>query len=189
MLSFRVANVVPPGNKYFFEVPETGVYLEDPELGSLLTRLMRHYADNSVPCPGNLEELVRDFICRRMPKGFCWGDDGGAERPKVYTTADIRNATNDMVRRAELVTVGEAKPRAVVCGNCKLNDRSACPTCTGMVAWAVRAVSGRSTGTEELLGICVADGTLIPAKIFVKELPDRPEYPDTCWVRGAKNGN
>jgi len=180
MLDFRVQNVVPPGGKYFYEVPETRVYFEDLEQTRLEARLKRHLLDNSIPVPENLSKLVRDFMCRRLPSGFCFGETTGAPA-KVLTTAEVRNATTRLTRKASFVDAGTARERAEGCGRCALNDRTACPSCTGMVAWAVRAVGGRTTGLDQILGICLVDGVLVPAKVFVADIADSPNYPETCW--------
>lgn len=181
MLDFRVQNVVPPGGRYFYEVPGTRYSVEDFTMTGLLSRVRKHMHENNLPIADDLECQVKDYMCRRLPTGFCLGDSNTPVGIKIYTMAEVRNNTLVLGQGNGFVTPGEATTRAQVCGKCALNDRSACPTCTGMVTWAVRFVGGRSTGYEQILGICVVDGTLIPAKIFLANIPGNPGYPATCW--------
>ena len=144
MQDFRVTNVVPPGGRYFYEVSETKVFMEDFTMNQLLTRLGAHYTQNHLPVPEGLREIVADFMCRRLPTGFCTGD-GPPVGVQIYTVADIRERSR---RQATLSTgfvlPAEAVERAKICANCPKNDRSICPTCSGMVAWAIRLVGGRT---------------------------------------------
>lgn len=181
MLDFRVQNVVPPGGRYFYEVPETRYYVEDFTLDAALERVRRHYLENGLAVPDGLRARMKDFMCRRLPEGFCFGTDGQASGIRIYTTAEIRNNTRQLVVSGGPATPGEAKSRADVCGRCPLNDRSACPTCTGMVSWATRMVGGRTTGYEQVLGICGVDGVLVAAKVFVANVPGNSGYPEACW--------
>jgi hypothetical protein len=178
MMEFKVSNIVPPGGRYFYEVPETRTYFEDLSEDRLIARLRRHFADNRIPWPGDMTARVRDFICRRVPPGFCRGDVGDGPTFKVYTTDMVRAATRRLV--GPQVVQGLAQRRAEVCANCTQNDRTACPTCTGMVAWAQRYVGGKTTGIDQVLGICLVDGALIPAKVWF-EFDGAGEHPVGCW--------
>lgn len=181
-MEFKVSNVTPPGGRYFYEVPETRTYFEDLSEMRLHDRLRRHYADNRILWPEDMPARIRDYICRRVPPGFCRGDSADGPTFKIYTTDSVRSSTRRLTGKQ--VTPGAAKSRAEICARCPMNDRTACPTCTGMVAWAQRYVGNKTTGIDQILGICVADGALIPAKVwFESGSAVTDDVPQTCWRR------
>lgn len=184
MLAFRVNNIVPPGNRYFYVVEETGVEVEAFTPSALYERLRMHYTENQLAMPSDIEARVMDFMCRRLPPGFCYGTDDGRPRAKVLTLQQIRESTSALVRVGGRVDPGVARQRIAICGRCPKNDRSVCPTCVGLVAWAKRLVRSTFVGVDEWLGVCAVDGTALPAKVHVRDIPENPEYPETCWRTG-----
>ena len=177
---FRDPRIVPPGGRYFYEVPETKAYIEAPTRGGVITAIRAHYEVNSIPVPTNIDEMLQEFMCRRLPKGFCLGAEPTI---KVVTLAKIRAKTEAMVRAGGgCVSPGEARRRAGVCGSCLKNDRTLCPTCVGLVAWGLRAVRQRPLGFEAWLGVCAVDVTAVSAKVYVNNVSHREEAPEGCWV-------
>lgn len=182
MLEFRIGNVVPPGGRYFYTVAETRTYLEALTYTALEEQVAAHLRANGLPIPENLTAAVQHYMCERLPAGFCRGTPDGVAPKRVYSIAEIRERTRRMVAGREMVDAGTARSRAHTCANCGNNDRSVCPTCVGLTQWAVKTVGGRSTGLEQVLGICTADACLIPAKIYVKVLETSVEgHSDSCW--------
>jgi len=181
MLNFRVRNIVPPGGRYFYEVADTKVMLEDLTLSGLLGRVRKHCIDNGLAVPKDLEAIVLDFMCRRLPEGFCYGDLDGRPRARVFTLQDIKARTLNLATGNPRVLVGEAQRRARICGQCKKNDRSVCPSCIGLVSWARRLVGQQLGAIDEWLGVCLVDGAALAAKIHLKNVPPDEEYPDNCW--------
>lgn len=180
MLSFRVRNIVPPGGRYFFEVPETGAYFEEFTLSSLLIVLTKHYRENNMASPDNMEAVVMDFMCRRLPEGFCYGDLDGKPRAKIWTLDQIKEKTMTLAAGNPRVVAGVSKDRSMICGNCERNDRSMCPSCVGLVGWSQRLV-GMQSGISEWLGVCTADGVSLTAAVFLKNVPRQDECPAKCW--------
>jgi hypothetical protein len=178
--TFVRPNVVPPGGRYFYEVPETKVYFEAPSLPGLETHLRRYYQANGIPVPANLMVLVEDFICRRMPKGFC---SGGDPEVRVVTLAMVRERTVEVLSRP-LVDPGTAALRGKICGQCKHNDRTLCPSCVGLVAWSLQVVGQLQQGYHNWLGVCELDCTAVPAKIYSKsvQVPEGYSRPEGCWM-------
>lgn len=179
MMDFRVRNVVPPGGRYFYTVPETGYYVEAMTETDVINSVTRHMRENDVPLPEDLGACIRDYMCHRLPQGFCFGGDRAAGI-KIYTTAEIKDNTRYLVQRGVSQPPGVARDRAETCGKCRWNDRSVCPNCSGLVAWATRLVGGRQTGYEQVLGICAVDGVLVAAKVFTDET-GAEGYPAACW--------
>jgi len=190
MLAFRVGNIVPPGGKYFFAVPETGVLVEDYTRTGFHIKLRAHYLEHKLPVPADMERVAEDYMCRHLPEGFCYGDPDGKPRAHLLTLSDIKTRTTNCFAASgrKLVTPGEARTRGLKCGACKLNDRSVCPTCIGLTQWALRSV-GRypSEAYTDWIGVCLVDGIALPAKVNVsiRQWPDdvkADDYDTGCWM-------
>jgi len=187
MLNFRVKNIVPPGGQYFYEVE--GVQLTMPSRMKLREAVYQVYRKAQEAVPDNLEALMEDYMCRRLPEGFCTGTDDGRPRAKVATIQGIRRDTENMVS----LSTGFAPPtkskfNATKCMSCPMNNRNMCTTCSGVNAWASRRVGRPDTpAIFNWLGICEVDVTALAAKVHLEGLPNNDEYPDTCWVREDAN--
>ena len=182
MLEFRVKNIVPPGGAYFFEVD--GVPLHDATRTGLRTRIARAYAAKGEQVPIDIEAQIMHFMCLRLPEGFCMGAADGSVRNKVLTIQALRTNTENLVRKASgMAPPTKAKFNARRCNQCSLNNRSMCPTCSGINAWASRRVGRPETPAEyNWLGVCTVDGTALAAKVNLEGLPNNNDYPSTCWV-------
>jgi len=181
MLRFASKRSGPPGGMYFYEVPETGVAFQHPGRTALVESVRKHYYENNLECPGDLESRLEDFMCRMLPAGFCTGDDEGRPRRKAVSYGSIREATLKLATGNPRVDPGEAERRALACSRCPLNDRTACTSCSGMTEWA-RKLSGKTlTGLDSALGICHVDCTALSAKVHLRDIPASDEYPETCW--------
>ena len=182
MMDFRVQNVVPPGGLYFYELPGVPGRLDDYTLDGLLRKVEHRMRDNGIEPPADLKADVKNFMCHRLPAGFCYGDPDGTPPVKLFSMAEIRENTRLAVTSSEgFVHPGEAKRRATICASCPGNDRSACPTCVGLVAWALRAVGNRDTGLSQVLGVCDVTGTAIPSLVQLQAISATGEFPDNCW--------
>lgn len=183
MLRFRVSRVVPLGGKFFYEVPETKVLLQHPTRSKLIYMIRAHYAENGLDTPANIEALLEDFMCRRMPESFCHGDDEGRGKVRALTLPMIRKNTLALAENNPRVDPGDADVRARICSTCPQNDRTMCPSCVGLTEWA-RKLSGRTlSGLDSVLGVCRVDCTALSAKVHMSEVPDDETYPDNCWRR------
>jgi len=186
---FRSQRSVPPGGLYFYETPDTGVVLQAFSKTELCDAVRGHYAENGVPPPSrrDLVALVEDFMCRRLPAGFCWGS---GPRERVLTLGQLRSATHDAVRAARgRVSPGVVERRMVVCGNCGSNDRAACPSCVGLTEWALRLVGAVSRKPmDDWLGICAVDGVVLSAKVRLDYESPTGDHPQQCWLGEAGDG-
>ena len=133
-------------------------------------------------------ERIEDFMCRRLPEGFCTGCDDGKPRARVVTMASIRNDTENIVRNGKLTPPVLAKFNAEKCNRCQKNNRSMCPTCSGVNAWASRRVGRPDTpASYNWLGVCEVDGTALAAKVNLTGVPVG-DHPDNCWVKEQNDG-
>ena len=179
MLKFRSERVVPPGNKYFFEFNE--VALESYTLSGLVQQVHKLAREKGIDAPVDVKAAVVDFMCRRLPEDFCYGDLEERSRARVVTMQDIKKATMAKAAGSERVLPNVADKRAVACSRCKCNDRSLCPTCIGLVAWASRLV-GRKVGVKtEWIGICTVDATALPAMVHLEDNNPEGDFPEGCW--------
>jgi len=180
MLRFKFQGIVPPGGRYHGEAG--GLAFSHPERGQLIRQLENYYIQNNQPIPEDLNARVEDCTCRQITAKFCEGPEDGLPRRRVVTLRDIRDATTRFVSGEGFSDPGIARDRAVVCARCKLNDRSACPTCTGLVSWGARSVGNREvSGYSDILGVCVLDAVLMSAGIFAKHVDAFPDEPEECW--------
>ena len=183
MLRFKFQGIVPPGGRYFINGDLVdGLTFSHPDRAKALAQVTAYLLQNKREVPSNLNEILEDCVCRQVPIGFCEGPDDGRPRKRVVSLKDIREKTLALVSSTSYADPGVAKERAVICAQCKLNDRSACPTCTGLIAWGARAIGNRTVpGYSDILGICELDGCLMAAGIFAKSMEGVPEAPANCW--------
>lgn len=180
MLKFALLGITPPGNAYFYDVGN--LVLIHPTRVGLLQQIDAYYKANGKATPENIVQLIEDHMCRQLPGKFCVGDADGRPRKRVVTLKEIREVTTAFLSREGFADPGVAKDRAVLCATCPRNDRSACPTCTGLVAWGVRQVGGREVpGYGDVLGVCELDACLMSAGIFAKAFENIDGAPAACW--------
>lgn len=181
MMRFRVRNVIPPGGRYFYVVPETSVRIESLSYSVLFDLIRQHYGRNNLAAPMNLADVVEDYMCRNLPNGFCFGDPEGRPVSRSVTLSQIKENTKRLVSGNKFVFPGEARRRADICGRCPLNDRSVCTTCVGLHAWSRKLVGQTVGGAAEWLGVCAVDAVSLSAKVHVTDVPSNPDYPINCW--------
>jgi hypothetical protein len=178
MLTFANERTVPPGGRYFYEVPETRVVISSLTKHDFFARIRKNYAENGLAAPDDLEARVVDFMCRRLPKGFCQGEGPVST---ALTMSEVKRKTVEMAGVTKRVTPGEANGRARICGGCPMNDRSGCPTCSGLNAWAARLGGVHVPGGATYLGICRVDGLALSAGVAFESAPVKGEVPEQCW--------
>jgi len=169
----------PGGSSVEFEA-----YTKD----AIILQVSNFYRGNNATVPTDLWSKIQDYMCRRLPEGFCMGSDDGQPRAKVVTLQGIRSKAHEVARSqgTHFVEKGVAEKRAHTCASCEFNDRTACPTCVGLVSWGERFVGGRKTSYNQYLGICAKDTLLLPVKVYLSRLPICNEkLPGYCWARRA----
>lgn len=189
MLEFRVKNIVPPGGIYFYEVDE--VPLQDYTRSGLLTKIRAAYRAKGEDAPADIWAKVEDFMCRRLPETFCDGTDDGRPRARVLTIKQVQKNTADAIQKYDRCGPAKAKLHAEKCNQCPLNNRSMCPTCSGINRWASMAVGRPDTPASfDYLGVCEADGTALVAKVNLEDVEPNDNLHEDCWIlEEAKNGS
>lgn len=173
-----------------------GFVVREGYFQALVKSVKQHYAVNSKEVPDELEAIIQDQICMRIPHSLCKGDGP----PRFWPTASqIVSGTRvlcDMFRGAEMVDQDEANRRAKICLNCEYNTRmEACLGCSLAYQLVKRVFGSFSTPHDKKLHVCRICFCLNKAQIHSsastlkkatsKKLIDK--YPDSsrCWKKGV----
>lgn len=185
MLSFKYQNFSPPGGRWFYTVPETGLYLESAlGMHDLLGRIEQHYAAIKKPVPESLQLLVEDHICLRVAAGFCCGKDPRSKDQQPPTFFEIIGNMETFFRgkAPSYVAHREADIRATTCTRCENNSLAMCTSCNGMRQQATQFVSGRKLPQDAFLGVCTKIRIPCNALVHVAEPPGAEGLPGHCWI-------
>ena len=194
MAKFRRPNQFPPGGAYFYTVEKTGRFFESrTSLRAIAREVSEHLGVNGlpVPAPHEMELEIQDYMCKRLPKGFC--DDKSAGVPGIDFFSIIK-ATELLVNKRTkpdfYVTQNEANRRASICQHCSLNLRSYCTACNGMKQTFAGLIGGRrATHYDDNLGVCAACGCGLSAKVHVNDKyldsskEEQAKLPAFCWLK------
>ena len=186
---FRNPFSVPPGRRWFFQVPG-GNFVESVfGMDDCVLRASAAYREIGEDVPANLDALIEDFMCQSLPDGFCTG------KPTVSnpTWNSVLHATQAMVRKAE--SAGKAGPqmmqviekRARTCQACPEHNVHQCITCNGLLAAFDSFRRGRRTQFDRNVRVCRGCHGLLPVIIqldadMVSPVPGFG-FPDGCWVK------
>lgn len=207
MLEFISPSTVPPGGTYNFEVSALRDYGIDipadvtakfsfPTEPGLLQQIKQYLRANQIEVPKNLIPIVRDYICRTVPEGFCQGDSS-MPRTKFLSKRTIEDGTRILFESHRMsptefyVPQAEAERRARICANCPMNLPGICPTCTSMLGnLMAKWLGGRSTPFDNFLSACGKCGCALKAKVHVSikalALTQKHDYPSNCWMHGTE---
>jgi hypothetical protein len=186
--SFRNRFSVPPGRRWFYQVPG-GNFVESVfGMDDCMIRASAAYREIGEDVPANLDALIEDFMCQSLPDGFCTG------KPTVSnpTWNSVLHATQAMVKKAE--AAGKAGPqmmqelerRVKICQACPEHSVSMCITCSGLLSAFDAFRRGRRTALDRNVRVCRAAHGLLPAMIHLD--PDcvsaAPGFtlPAECWA-------
>jgi hypothetical protein len=158
----------------------------------LVRKVEAHYRTNNRIVPDNLQALIEQYICERMPDGVCTGGSGTARKLDFFS---VLGATELIIKRRITddfyVSLQDAAQRASTCANCPLNLKHMCTTCNGLRHTFKKLVANRETPYDSKLGVCEACGCGLSAKVHInkKYLPPMPkdtvdQVPDYCWAKG-----
>lgn len=186
---FRGAFSVPPGRRWFYQVPggrfvESVFGMDDCEL-----RAAAAYREIGADVPGDLRSLIEDFMCHSLPEGFCTG------KPTINspTWNGVLNSTQDMLASAS--SAGDSGPqmmqelerRVAACQACPEHFLGFCVTCNGLLAAFSDFRRGRRTSLDMQVRVCRATNGLLPVLVHVGARHVKPvsgrELPPGCWAK------
>jgi hypothetical protein len=189
--TFKYRNVVPPGGKYFFIVPETDKYFESFDMYALERTVRDHLIANKLTIPPNLQAVIEHYMCEQLPTDFCNRPAGNPEGKTWLSSSRIRDFSKVFFNRMfshSLVSEEQADARARVCMSCPMNLKNVCSTCNGLGGLVKRLLRvPRETSFDPALGACQLCGCLLRVKVHVPiedlNVSDINAYPEDCWLK------
>lgn len=190
---FRNPVYIPPGGKWFYTVPETGVYIESAASRyELVYRVKQHLRANGKEIPSDLWERIQEHMCGQLPAGYCTGDADSSN--KALSFFKILEYTERMLRGAPLTTRDEATRRAVICKTCPRNNLARCTSCNGMRKTALGLVHRAKLPLDAYLGVCENTGCVLAGQVYLdrewlasrgccQETEADGGLPDLCWMK------
>jgi hypothetical protein len=202
MLTFKYRHSYPPDGIFAYIVPETGMAFDATRLEVLVNQVSEHYVANKLAVPQNLEAIIIDYVCRRMPTGACIGvPEPGLPVFKTLSVSQIRDfskllyyrVTSAVRNEDPYVKLGEAARRAAICAACPLNLKSVCSTCDGLKEFGGRFLfdpDKQTTPHDAELKVCTICGCLLRAKVHysleaLAKAVTPHDYPIWCWLGGS----
>ena len=182
---FKVEFSVPPGRKFFFQIPG-GPFVETScSWGEIEQEVLRKIEENKLPPIPNLRAEIEDYMCRHLPDGFCTG--AATDPPVSYMR--VVSATREILSSASKagkyghVTADRIDARALACMGCPMHSMSLCLTCQGILSDFSRYIAGRNTPYDRTLRVCRACMAAVPLILHADEsaMPEA-DYDAGCWV-------
>lgn len=179
--------MVPPGGKYFYDDPDTGTHFQMSSHEALVAAVVRHRQANNKPVPRDISEQIADWLCRRLPDGFCVDENGAVTAGTGRATVEqiIRNTRKvqqDM--RDHCVREDVAETRIRICERCPENAPAAgCAACVGLDQVIRDMQRGRHTARDSKVFACRLSGAFIAIEAWCDEPAAirKAQYPAHCW--------
>jgi hypothetical protein len=178
-MRFVTYNTMPPGGVFFFQLGAD--YVSAPSRIQICAKVKALHLKHGVPCHPDPWEMIMDHMCQRLPSGYC--TEPVENGVKMYTVADIKANTQKLFGKM-VADPASIRDRLSVCVGCKLNKRSLCPTCTGLLPWILSGSKRAKVSADDFVSVCAADAVFISALVSVEQEGKAPETcSDNCWRR------
>jgi len=193
---YRDPRAVPPGGKFFYKDPETGMEFYKSTHDGLVESVAAHRKANGRPVPDNLSDIIADWICRRLPDGWCIDSATGAANMNTG-----RRTVTELLRRSREAQrapgwgqgAWNAPARAAICARCPNHVPAVgCPGCVGLDDQLRSMLQGFELPNLKWLQACRVSGTFVAIEVFSDPAPEQPPtgpgraaYPDHCWKSEA----
>jgi len=176
---FQTVTSTPPGGFYEYELDGDRVVSRNRL--DMLRQVRDLRIRKGYPVIGDGMAYVMEFMCPRLPDGFC------------TTPSSVRGVRVDEVKRdtallfpSLLAASDDIERRMEVCVGCPAQTtRGFCVECNGLLDWLYRGFSGRRgrLPADNALGVCLCDGVMAAAGASVSDRPLKPGaiYPECCW--------
>lgn len=174
MLQFAFREYEVPPDRLRFRAPD-GTLIEATDRATWYIKIRKHYADNSIPIPENIEQIAQDHLCRILPPGWCRHEDGTG-----FEGLNVRLELGDYFRGMEILTTvaatGEplvdkelAESRAAKCAACPANVTvPGCAPCIGISNLIMKVKGAMETKSDQFLKTCACCKCSTQAKVWVK---------------------
>jgi hypothetical protein len=192
MLKFSFRDFEVPPDRLRYKAPD-GHTIEATDRFVWYSKIKKHYADNGIPLPENIEALAQDQLCRILPPGWCRHEDGTG-----FAGINVRLELGDLFRGMEILTTVAtsseplvsqevAEERAAKCAACPANVPVAgCLPCMGMPNLIVKIKGAHTTKADPFLKTCACCKCLLTAKVWVK--PEILAKADDPTIRAQMRG-
>lgn len=197
MLRFTFpANLVPP-DRLRYRCPD-GYEVAASDRPTWYAQIRKHYRDNSIPIPDNIEQIAQDQWCRTAPPGFCAHEDG-VQYVGVNIRLELADYLHGMRVLSEIATSSEplvsqslAEERAAKCAACPVNVAvPGCAPCVGISNLIVGVKGASTTKADHVLKTCAICKCSCAAMVWVKtdilakgvdatQMAQMANMPD-CW--------
>ena len=185
---FKSIDATPPNGCYEYECD--GVYVSSKSRFDICRKVVSLRATRGLEIVGDPMRYVMDYMCPRLPNGFC-------TQPSTVKTlkADEVKAATAKLFGLPCVPVDEIQRRLEGCLSCRCHvTRGFCMGCSGLIEWIYKGFGGRrgKLPPDSATGVCSCSLELVAASATA----DRPQtadagFPDGCWrkLQEVKNGD
>lgn len=177
-MTFSSTVSAPPGGKWFWE--DGKVLFESASYHEVVDRMRRYFLDNGID--KSAEAALAEYMCPRMPSGFCRGFDGSRRK----TAREILADTERVCAGKQLETIDVVERRLEKCAKCPKCDHSICVTCRRIDDLIYKMFDGRRCRLilDKVSGVCTCAGAYsmaVASLCFDKNSPAWEGVPATCW--------
>lgn len=174
MLRFSFKEYDVPPDRLRFKAPD-GHTIEATDRRTWYAKIRRHYQDNSIPIPSDIEQIAQDQLCRILPPGWCVHENGVGS-VGVNTRLSLGDYLHGMRMLSEiavssdpLVDEDTAIARGNKCAACPANVPVAgCAPCVRISNLIVGIKGSKDTPADPFLKTCSICKCNTQAKIWVK---------------------
>lgn len=175
-MRFRHYHSDPPGGVYFFAIGDD--YVESRSRAEIKDMAIAVYKKHGKVPPFDVFECVMEYMCPKMPDGFCTGPS----TETAVSVSIIKENTRQLFRKkvADPIVIRE---RLHTCLSCPENSRAVCPSCCGLTDWVVRNMTGRTRiPADEFAFVCGPAQAFVSALVTAEDPGPAPEgcHKD-CW--------
>lgn len=170
----------PPGGEWFWE--DKDVFVHSASYQDAVDQVRRHLREKGID--KDPAEAIAEFMCPRMPRGFCAGPL--AEAPSQPAVQDYVNATVSVCMGRDLEDIATVQRRMAVCASCPKCSHPVCVTCHNIDKALYSFFNGRRAELPEdaKSGVCGCTQAFVLGTATVKYEKDEPAWegtPDSCW--------
>ena len=177
MTGFRSTLSTPPGGEWFWD--DGDAFIHSRSYQDAVDALARHFREKGVAKDPAV--ALAEYMCARMPPGFCRGAAGSRE-PTLAELVEATRAACDGRPLADAVTIQRRLEACAACGKC---TRPVCVPCRGVDAAVYGFFGGRRppVPADRKSGVCSVFGAFAMGLASVDGAQATPsgDVPDACW--------
>lgn len=182
-MRFLSYHLTPPEGVFFYELEgEALSSTSKPQICVMVKELHRR---KGIPIPGDPFEHIMAFMCKTLPPGYCTG-----EAPTGVANMTVGEVKRNTERLFKLPTAEpvQIRERLLTCVGCPCNTKTSCPSCSGLLDWALKNMGARARmPADDFAYVCSAARVFVSAIVTVEDPGEIPEEsPATCWRRHVK---